>query len=103
VNPEPTDFAVYLPELATLAREADALSEVIRVAWQQDRFEDQKWPDTDPLRAAVIAYRSSLRGAMERLCGGADQLAAHLRAIADNYRDTDLQMARAFERIASGQ
>lgn len=39
---------------------------------------------------------------MERLCGGADKLAAHLRAAADLYRVTDARAARVLDRIASG-
>lgn len=96
-------FSVDLDELEALARETDALSETIRTVWQQDWFEEGKWPDTDPLRTAVIAYRKSLQAAMERLCGGADRLAVHLRAVAKVYHHTDVRVARAFERIANGQ
>jgi hypothetical protein len=103
VNLEPAGFSVDLGELEVLAREADALSETIRTVWQQDWFEDNKWPDSDPLRTAVIAYRRSLQAAMERLCGGTDQLAVRLRVTADIYRDTDARVAGAFEPIASGQ
>lgn len=96
MNPELNGFTVDLDELGMLAREADALSEIIRTVWRQDWFEDDKWPDTDPLRVAVIAYRRSLQAAMERLCGGADRLAVHLRAVADGYHDTDTRVAREF-------
>jgi len=84
-------FSVDLAELEVFARKAEDLSETLRTAWRQDRFDDDKWPASDPLRLAVITYRNSLRAAMERLSTGADSVAGHLRATAEEYQNNDLR------------
>ena len=96
-------FSVDISELELLASKAGELSESVRTSWQQDWFEDDKWPDTDSLRVAVIAYRRSLRAAMERLSTGTDRLAGHLRGTADLYQSSDVHAARAFDRIARAE
>jgi uncharacterized protein YukE len=103
VNAEHAGFVVDLAELEALAGQADGLSETIRTAWQKDWFEDDKWPGSDPLREAVIAYRRSLQAAMERLSTGGDRVAGHLRATAEQYHEVDGRAAREFERIARGE
>jgi hypothetical protein len=91
--------SVDYPELENLAREADDLSDTMRTSWQRDWFSDENWPETDPLRDAVIAYRRSLRAAMERLAAGTDGLASHLRATASSYDRQALLAAQAFAHI----
>ncbi|SDC51674.1 type VII secretion target [Actinokineospora iranica] len=99
MTPDQQGFTVDLAELAVLARTADDFADAIRTAWQRDWFEDDKWPDTDPLRTAVITYRRSLQAAMERLAGGTERLAEHLEAVRAGYQETDAEAASAIERV----
>jgi hypothetical protein len=96
MNPDTRGYSVSLTELRALADRADALAMTMRTSWQQDWFEDDKWPDNDPLRIAVITYRRSLQAAMERLGALADRMSANLASTAESYRDTDRRSADTF-------
>jgi hypothetical protein len=100
VNIEPAGFSVNLDELGKLAAKAGDHAENLRQSWRQDWFEDDKWPETDQLRQAVIIYRKSLQAAMERLGMGADEMATHLRHTAEHYRGSDTSAAWRFVRLA---
>ena len=97
---DPTGYSVDLDELGKLAATAGDRAESLRRSWRQDWFEDDKWPETDQLRQAVITYRKSLQAAMERLGMGADEIATHLRDTAAHYRGLDTHAAWGFERLA---
>jgi uncharacterized protein YukE len=99
VSSETNSYSVDAGELDDLAAKAAGHAEALRRSWRRDWFEDDKWPEHDQLRLAVIAYRRSLRAAMERLGDGAEQMAAHLRQSADLYRDQEYVAEGKFERI----
>lgn len=56
----------------------------------------------DPLREAVTVYQRSLYAALDRLCGGAEDAAGALRAIAAHYAEVDEELAGALGRLAAG-
>lgn len=58
--------------------------------------------DADPLREAVTAYQRSLYAALDRLCGGAEDAAGALRAIAAHYQGVDEELAAALGRLRDG-
>lgn len=103
MNAKHSGYLVEPAELEALAGTASSLSETIRTAWQRDWFEDDKWPDSDPLREAVITYRRSLKAAMDRLSTGADRMAGHLRATAERYQTVDERAARSLIRIVGDE
>lgn len=98
MNPGHDGFASDRTELSGLAGKANELSDDIRAGLQHDWFEVEKWPDTDPLRPAVITYMTSLRSTLERLSGQTDQLAENLRATASSYEAVDDRHAHHFDR-----
>ncbi|QFZ16227.1 hypothetical protein [Saccharothrix syringae] len=86
-------FSVDPAGLEDLARRFLDVGDAVRgdVVWRFGVDTGQLAPD-HPLRAAVTAYQDSLRRAMERLCGGADRVAAALFDVAA-YRVADRELA----------
>ena len=90
-------FSVDPGELDAVAAKARALADGVRedAVWRYGVDVD-RWPADDPLRAAIARYQQSLRDAVDRLCGSADQVADGLTATADAYRRGDEEQGAAF-------
>ncbi|MFD5830598.1 WXG100 family type VII secretion target [Lentzea sp. NPDC060358] len=98
------EFSVDLDEIEVVARKFVRVAEDVRghVAWKFD-IDTERWPGSDPVRAAVVVYQTSLRAAMERLCDRAEHIAASLRASADGYRAADEDLVLRLRELGAGE
>ncbi|MEU7479173.1 hypothetical protein AB0A63_24515 [Lentzea sp. NPDC042327] len=96
-------FSVDLGELDAAGRQFRGLADDVRghVAWKFG-VDTERWPDDDPLRAAVDVYQRSLIAARDRLCARTDRVAALLQETADNYRRLDDVVAQRLSSVRAG-
>ncbi|MFD4672005.1 hypothetical protein ACFWNN_19900 [Lentzea sp. NPDC058450] len=87
-------FSVDLGELDAVAGKFRGVAADVRDdnAWKFS-VDTSRWPEDDPLRAAVEVYDRSLKAARDRLCARTDQMADRVRETAEAYRGAEDEIA----------